>query len=157
MHFFLSSACWPTCFTTTRPGRSTAQGTTPPKPTFRGAPRATNSSLPPNTQVHFTDDKYLLMRTLNVTSVQRFPDIISNLVLWSQMPVNMWTYRGGLKSALQVPWMWGKKLRSSACSRQENAIFLLIFTEPGAPTLAPLCRLWYLGTYFLLSTTVCKW
>ena len=28
---------------------------------------------------------------------------------------------------------------SSACSRQENAIFLIIFTEPGAPTLAPLC------------------
>ena len=30
-------------------------------------------------------------------------------------------------------------MRSSACSRQENAIFLPIFTEPGAPTLAPLC------------------
>ena len=48
-------------------------------------------------------------------------------------------YRGGLKSALRVPWIWGGKLRFPACWRQKNAIFHLVLTEPGAPTLAPLC------------------
>ena len=33
-----------------------------------------------------------------------------------------------------------KKVRSPACCRQKNAIFYLIFTEPGAPTLAPFCN-----------------
>ena len=48
-------------------------------------------------------------------------------------------YRGGLKSALRVPWIWGGKLRFPACCRKKNAIFYIILTEPGAPTLAPLC------------------
>ena len=41
------------------------------------------------------------------------------------------TYRDGLKGGPQVLWNDMKKLRSPACSRQENAIFHFMVTKPG--------------------------
>ena len=41
------------------------------------------------------------------------------------------TYRDGLKGGPQVLWNEMKKLRSPACSRQENAIFHFMVTKPG--------------------------